>query len=400
MFSPLKRFTADYRYLLSAAAHAAGFKDPVSIDLDALSDPLLKAARKGACLPIDGVLVRSWDPAPGVNQPRIHFGMRVYHIHGIQFVHISYYYDERQVYQLMSLTVVDRRDYLALYRIARRCRRDDEPPTQKPILPAGYDVTLWQNTIRYLEPRNLRIIKAYGGKARRGILLTGPPGNGKTMACRWIWEECRRRDWEWRHVTPDSYREARNSRCNAQEAVQELFRVDRRGIIFFDDMDLALRDRDKFAETEDQAVFLAAMDGLSVAEGVVYIFTTNCSVDLIDRAFKRPGRLDLVLHFRLPDAEMRHELMRRWHADIRAGINISRGVTTTDGFSFAELEEVKSLLILRFLESRQWDWDWACAQLSVNRTDLAGGNKRRVGFDMGLLTQEAVCNSVERNEDV
>jgi cell division protease FtsH len=204
----------------------------------------------------------------------------------------------------------------------------------------------------------LRRIKEYGGRAKRGVLLTGAPGNGKTMACRWIWEECRRRHWEWRLVTPDAYRQARGA-CNAQEAVRELFAVDRRGIVFFDDMDLALRDRETVHETEDQAVFLSALDGISINEGVVYVFTTNCDLDLIDRAFKRPGRLDLVLHFRAPDAALRRRLVERWHEDIKKRINLDHAVAATDGYSVAEVEELKNLLILRFMESNQWDWAWA-----------------------------------------
>ena len=78
-------------------------------------------------------------------------------------------------------------------------------------------------------------------------------------------------------------------------------------------------------ETEDQAVFLSAMDGITVNEGVVFVFTTNCSLDLIDRAFKRPGRLDLVLHFKAPDAELRRQLIERWHADIRGNLDIDDG---------------------------------------------------------------------------
>jgi len=37
---------------------------------------------------------------------------------------------------------------------------------------------------------------------------------------------------------------------------------------------------------------VTALDGISVNEGVVFVFTTNCALDLIDRAFKRPGRLE------------------------------------------------------------------------------------------------------------
>ena len=56
------------------------------------------------------------------------------------------------------------------------------------------------------------------------------------------------------------------------------------------------------------------MDGIAVNEGVVFVFTTNCSLDLIDRAFKRPGRMDVVLHFKAPDATLRRQLIER-HGD-------------------------------------------------------------------------------------
>src|SRR5262249_56046795 len=96
------------------------------------------------------------------------------------------------------------------------------------------------------------------------------------------------------------------------------FRVERRGIVFFDDMDIALRDRDTVKETDDQAVFLGALDGLTVNEGVVHVFTTNCSLGLIHPAFQRPGSIDLVLHFHAPHADLRRRLMARWHPDILA----------------------------------------------------------------------------------
>ncbi len=222
---------------------------------------------------------------------------------------------------------------------------------------------------------------AYGGRPRRGVLLTGEPGNGKTMACRWLWEECRRRRWEWRVVTPDTYREARN-RSGAAERVRELFTVAKRGIIFFDDMDLALRDRDTVQETDDQAIFLTALDGIRAHEGAVYIFTTNCQLNLIDRAFQRPGRIDVVLHFHKPDAELRRRLIERWHDDIRSALPLDRVVHQTDGLSFAEVEELRNLLIMRFTDAGQWDWSWAWRQFGDNREEFSSSRRRPVGFQL------------------
>ncbi|MCI0457005.1 MAG: ATP-binding protein [Gemmataceae bacterium] len=377
--SQLKNYTNDHRYLLDMAGREAGFAHPVAITFNQLADPLLRASRKSELLPIDGVLIRDWAPYAAPSYAGIQFGMRVYEVEGIRFAFVQAVHNEQLNYWGMSFYVVDRKDYRRLYRIALSCRRDSEQASTAPVLPPEQAEILWKNTIGYLDSDNLQRIKEYGGRARRGVLLTGSPGNGKTMACRWIWEECRRRRWEWHLVTPDAYRQARQC-SNAQVAVRQLFTVNRRGIVFFDDMDLALRDRETVGETEDQAVFLSAMDGIPVNEGVVFVFTTNCSLDLIDRAFKRPGRIDVMLHFKPPPPELRRELIQRWHADIRAGIDIEHAVATTGDFSFAEIEELKNLLIMRWLDASAWEWDWALHQFGINRNELNTRLRRQVGF--------------------
>jgi hypothetical protein len=375
MKSPLQLYTADHRYLLDLVGRQAGFDTPVAIDLDEFAVPLLKAARKGEMLPVDGVLVRDWDPDNRRIDPGVQLGMRLYDIENIRFVKVHFVHNDQQNGWGLSFVAVDRKDYRRLYRIALRCRRDLQPPSTPPILPVDQVDLLWRNTIGYLDRSNLRRIKAYGGRAKRGVLLTGSPGNGKTMACRWIWEECRRRRWDWRLVTPDAYRQAR-----ATDSIERLFSVERRGIVFFDDMDLALRDRETVHETEDQAVFLSALDGIQINEGVVFVFTTNCALELIDQAFKRPGRLDLVLHFKAPDPALRRRLMERWHRDIRQNLNLDTAVDSTDGYSFAEIEELKNLLIMNFMDCGRWDWGWALKQFDINREELSKRHRRQVGF--------------------
>jgi hypothetical protein len=375
MTSKIQQYAADHQLLLDAVRQAAGFAEPIALDLDEFYTPLLKSAKRGPLLPIEGVLVRDWDPDNRHTNAGIQIGMRLYTAEGVRFARVRFQHDDRVNCWGMDFIAVDRKDYAPLYRVALRCRRDEQPPSLPPVLHQEQLDQLWKNTIGYLEGPNLSRIKSYGGRAKRGVLLTGSPGNGKTMACRWIWEECRQRRWEYRLVTPDNYRQAR-----VHDSIEDLFSVERRGIIFFDDMDLALRDREKVAETDDQAVFLSAMDGIQAHEGVVFVFTTNCSLDLIDRAFKRPGRLDLVLHFKAPDADLRRRLIERWHPDIRAGINSDAAVASTEGFSFAEVEELKNLLVMRFMEASAWDWEWALRQFEINRNELSARPQRQVGF--------------------
>jgi ATP-dependent 26S proteasome regulatory subunit len=145
-------------------------------------------------------------------------------------------------------------------------------------------------------------------------------------------------------------------------------------------MDLALRDRQTVHETEDQAIFLTALDGMTTKEAVVFVFTTNCPLELIDRAFKRPGRIDVALQFKSPDAALRRQLIQGWHEEIRNHLNVEEAVVSTDGYSFAEIEELKNLLIMHFMDEGTWDWAWAMKQFHVNREDLAQKPVRHAGF--------------------
>lgn len=43
------------------------------------------------------------------------------------------------------------------------------------------------------------------------------------------------------------------------------------------------------------------------------------------------------------------------------------------------MEEVKNLLILRYIDTKAWDWDWAMNQFAENRAELAK-QERHVGF--------------------
>lgn len=375
--TPLQRNLEDHRFLLAELERIVGMIDPVAFDPDEFLSPMLKNSVRGRLLPIGDVLVRDWDRDNRTSNLGVSIGARAYRLDGISFVRVEYRHNHDLMCGFADFVAVSRADYQRLYAAAVRCRRTTTENVLPPILLGDQAATLWKNTISYLEEGNLRRIREYGGRPKRGLLLTGPPGNGKTSACRWLWHECRKRNWEWRLVTADAYSAARHG-CNPVEAVRELFTVERTGIVFFDDMDQALRNRDTVKETDDQSVFLNALDGIEIREGVAYVFTTNCALDLIDRAFKRPGRIDIVMHFGLPTLDLRRRLFDRWHAEIRDNLSIDEVMADTDGMSFAEMEEVKNLLVLQFVNAAEWDWSWAMEQFAANRHDFA--TSRRVGF--------------------
>lgn len=274
-------------------------------------------------------------------------------------------------YQFWAVPVEHHR---RLYRFLRRLERGSMD-VLPPVMREADRLRLWQETIGFLGHGRQKLQK-YGVSQKRGILLLGTPGNGKTMACRWLLSQCHRRGLRWRSVSAQEY-------AGAKELgdVRELFELDGPGIILFDDFDAALRDQD--GNESDRATFLTELDGLHSREGVVFLFTSNARVTDLNPAFRRPGRIDLFLHFARPDADLRRKfVVERWHADIVAAVDLDDVAQTTEGLSFAEMDEVKKLLVLRFLETGAWNWQAAWSAYQVGHD--GGKPTQRIGFNTPL----------------
>ena len=253
--------------------------------------------------------------------------------------------------------------YRSFYRALRRLERRtlDAPP---PMMLSGELQRLQDNTIGFLR-RDCRLLKRYGVPQRRGLLLLGRPGNGKTMACRWIRAHCQRRALACRNVSAEEF-----SHALAEGQAHSLFQLGRAGVIFFDDFDSALRDRDTHGTNAERSSFLGGLDGIHAHHGVVYVFTSNARLDEIDPAIRRPGRLDVILHFMPPCSLLRGQLIAaRWHEDLRSQLPVSRVIQETEGLSFAELDELKKLLALQQIETGRCEWDRAWSDFHGGRAE-------------------------------
>ena len=270
--------------------------------------------------------------------------------------------------------VVPEEHYVRVYRFLRRRLRQNPPPLeQAPIMREEAKNRFWANSIGFLS-HGRKLLGEYGVSQKRGLLLTGDPGNGKTMACRWLFSHCHRLGLECRHVRAEDYEHAR-----ARGMAERLFWLGEPGIILFDDFDLGVRDREQFGLTSDHSTFLGELDGICSRQGVVYLFTTNARLSELDAAFLRPGRIDQVIHFPKPDAELRRRMvLELWHSDIRQALDIDRVVAATEDLSFADIEELKKLLVLRFLDTQKWDWPWTLR--TFRQDDRRGKPVRKVGF--------------------
>lgn len=376
----LSNSIGDQKHLIALAQDALGAGEVVAFVGAEFQDALLKVSRRGPVLPVDGLLIRGWGRDNRQTSNGLMTGLRVYQAGQVRYCWV----DVGAVSALRPLSnffVVAQADYAKLYRIALTAKRLETPPAAPPVADEETLAALRRNTVDYLIPSNLERVRRYGGRPKRGLLLSGPPGNGKTSACRWLRSLCERRGLEAKTVTPDDYRQARGDPEPA-EAVRELFGVERAGVVFFDDFDAALANRGGREHAEDQAIFLGALDGMEVGSGVAHVFTSNLPFAKLDEAIRRPGRIDVVLQFPKPDAPLRRQLVDRWHPELLAALDRDDVVAQTDGMSFAELDELKNLLVLRFTEHNTWDWAWAREQYRLHRDEVANPASK-VGFAAG-----------------
>jgi cell division protease FtsH len=263
-------------------------------------------------------------------------------------------------------------DAKAVYRYLRRLVRQGRAEPA-PVLAESLRRRLHENTVGFLR-RGRTLLRRYGVAVKRGVLLLGEPGNGKTMACRHLRAQCLRRGLSFRTVAASQFEQA----CEDGN-VDALFQPQRPGVVMSDDFDSLLTLRSSDGLGAGQTTLLGQLDGVRARHDVVYVFTSNLHIERVDLALWRPGRIDVVLSFPRPDAELRRRLILDcWHADIRAAIDTERAAQETEGLSFAELEEVRKLLVLRFVEDGIWDWAAALEGIRMRNRDVRP--RQPIGF--------------------
>jgi len=121
------------------------------------------------------------------------------------------------------------------------------------------------------------------------------------------------------------------------------------------------------------------MDGMNESGHLVRIFTTNEEVKDLDKAFTRPGRIDKFMTIRKPTQDMVRRLIDTWPKEIQENINIDTAVEMSNGFSFAEVEAIRTFLVgNKVLGDGTWDLDSAFEEFNERREE--DKERRGVGF--------------------
>ncbi len=167
---------------------------------------------------------------------------------------------------------------------------------------------------------------------KRGLLLTGPPGNGKTMIVQSIIKETQATCLYVRDLRSD-YREHNNIGQVFSRAREQAPCV------------LVLEDIDSLLNDGNRSQFLNEVDGFGQNTGILILATTNHPERLDPALINRPSRFDRKYELPLPGKDERERYLVHFSGRLDENLHLSQGEASmlanqTEGFSFAFLREL------------------------------------------------------------
>jgi ATP-dependent 26S proteasome regulatory subunit len=168
------------------------------------------------------------------------------------------------------------------------------------ILPRSVLHALERNVIDHA--RAAEALVRRGQSARKGVLLHGPPGTGKTHSIRWLIS-----------ALPDHTTLLVSAEQVAfLDEYLALARLLQPALVVIEDVDLIARERQQMQSVGQESLLnklLNEMDGLRADARITFILTTNRPEAIEPAVAARPGRVDQAIHFPLPDADDRRRLV-------------------------------------------------------------------------------------------
>jgi transitional endoplasmic reticulum ATPase len=190
----------------------------------------------------------------------------------------------------------------------------------------------------------------------KGILLHGPSGTGKTLLAKAVATES-----EANFISIKGPELISKWVGESERGIREIFRRARQAapcVVFFDEIDSIAPTRGGSIGMEGEGAgmhtgterivsqLLTEMDGIQEMHSIVVIAATN-RIDMIDRAFLRPGRFDKMIYVPNPDMKTRVKILEvhTKGKPISRDVDLEKIAEKTDGFSSADVSAIVNTAI-------------------------------------------------------
>lgn len=159
---------------------------------------------------------------------------------------------------------------------------------------------------------------------KRGVLLWGPPGSGKTVTVMLLIEDIIARNGI---VVVCQHPEL------TIKALDEIRKIEKDRCII-----CVMEDIDEMIEKYGETHILSLLDGESQIDNVVHLATTNYPQNLDPRLINRPSRFDEVIKIDMPSVAARRSYLQSKIKDNDA--ELEKWITDTEKFSIAHMREL------------------------------------------------------------